>query len=149
MISWNMQQLRMVKAATFRGCYRTCQDGKSESITLELQRFNSVNLFQATETNKNFETTTGILLKVALKENEGFLCAIQFCHHTLHFHNRDLQMRSWPKLQECPALEQMYSFCLACRESFATSQTKQTSTERLDMALKSKQSTRSTRNKQS
>lgn len=148
LISWNMQQLRMVQAATFRVCYRTCQDGKSESITLhELQRFNSVNLFQATETNKNFETTTGILWKVALKDNEGFLCSsIQSCH-TLHFHKKRLAiahceaMRSWPKPQELPALEQMYSLCLACIPN-------ETNIDSFD-ALKSKQSIRSTRNKQS
>lgn len=130
LISWNMQQLRMVQAATFRVCYRTCQDGKSESITLhELQRFNSVNLFQATETNKNFETTTGILWKVALKDNEGFLCSsIQFCH-TLHFHKKRLAIAHTVK--QCgpdQSLKNFQHWNRCTQPAWPASQTKQIST---------------------
>ena len=129
LISWNMQQLRMVQAATFRVCYRTCQDGKSESITLhELQRFNSVNLFQATETNKNFETTTGILLKVALKDNDGFLCSsFNLVTHSI-FTKRDLRL---PTVKQCgpdQSLKNFQHWNRCTHSAWPASQTKQIST---------------------
>lgn len=152
LISWNMQQLRT--APNGAGCHISSllPDLPRWEIRIHhSSRASKIQLCQSLSGNGNKQKLWDHhwnLVEGGIERQRG----IPVLQHPILSHTPFSQketcncphceaMRSWPKPQELPALEQMYSTCLACIPN-------ETNIDSFD-ALTSKQSIRSTRNKQS